>query len=57
MRRLRFFVAEPEIIFNKRVLVIEDGPTLTHGEMKIWRGDHGSSQVAASEIVDPGLSP
>lgn len=47
------FVTEPEIIFNKRVLVIEDGPTLTHGEMKYGAGIMAAHKFAASEIVDP----
>lgn len=47
------FVTEPEVIFNKRVLVIEDGPTLTHGEMKYGAGIMAAHKFAASEIVDP----
>lgn len=47
------FVTEPELIFNKRVLVIEDGPTLTHGEMKYGAGIMAAHKFAASEIVDP----
>ena len=47
------FVENPELIFNKRVLVIEDGPTLTHGEMKYGAGILAANKFAASEIVDP----
>jgi predicted GTPase len=47
------FVAESDVIFNKRVLVIEDGPTLTHGEMKYGAGIMAAHKFAASEIVDP----
>jgi predicted GTPase len=46
-------VANPEIIRGKRVLVIEDGPTLTHGEMKIGAGIVAAKRFGAKEIVDP----
>ena len=46
-------VEKPEIIRNKRVLVIEDGPTLTHGEMKIGAGIVAAKRFGAAEIVDP----
>ncbi len=47
------FVDDPSLITNKRVLVIEDGPTLTHGEMKYGAGIMAAQKYAASEIVDP----
>ena len=47
------FVEDPSAIFNKRVLVIEDGPTLTHGEMKYGAGVLAARKFAATEIVDP----
>ena len=47
------FVENPEIIANKKVLVIEDGPTLTHGEMKYGAGIIAAQKFAAKEIVDP----
>lgn len=47
------FVDDPSLIMNKRVLVIEDGPTLTHGEMKYGAGIMAAQKFAASEIVDP----
>ncbi len=47
------FVDTPELIFDKRVLVIEDGPTLTHGEMKYGAGVLAANKFAAREIVDP----
>ena len=47
------YVDEPEKIYNKRVLVIEDGPTLTHGEMKYGAGIMAAQKFAASAIVDP----
>lgn len=40
-------------IKGKRVLVIEDGPTLTHGEMKIGAGIVAAKKFGAAEIVDP----
>ncbi|MCL1820070.1 MAG: cyclic 2,3-diphosphoglycerate synthase [Oscillospiraceae bacterium] len=46
-------VEKPEIIRGKRVLVIEDGPTLTHGEMKIGAGIVAARRFGAAEIVDP----
>ena len=46
-------VENPEIIKGKRVLVIEDGPTLTHGEMKIGAGVVAAEQNNAAELVDP----
>jgi len=47
------FVDEPEKIKGKRVLVIEDGPTLTHGEMKYGAGWVAARRFGASAIVDP----
>ncbi|MFQ6677230.1 MAG: cyclic 2,3-diphosphoglycerate synthase [Fidelibacterota bacterium] len=46
-------VDAPELISGKRVLVVEDGPTLTHGEMKIGAGTVAAEQFGASEMVDP----
>ena len=46
-------VDKPEVIRGKRVLVIEDGPTLTHGEMKIGAGIVAAHRFGAAEIVDP----
>ena len=46
-------VDEPELIRGKRVLVIEDGPTLTHGEMKFGAGVVAARKFGAAEIVDP----
>jgi predicted GTPase len=40
-------------IAGKRVLVVEDGPTLTHGEMKIGAGVVAAQRSGAAEIVDP----
>jgi len=46
-------VENPEMIKGKRVLVIEDGPTLTHGEMKIGAGTVAAERNGAAELVDP----
>ena len=46
-------VDKPEAIRGKRVLVIEDGPTLTHGEMKIGAGTVAARRFGAAEIIDP----
>ena len=47
------FVDNPEAIHGKRVLVIEDGPTLTHGEMAYGAGYVAARRFGAKEIVDP----
>ena len=47
------FVDDPDVIKGKRVLVIEDGPTLTHGEMTIGAGWVAARRFGAAEIVDP----
>jgi predicted GTPase len=46
-------VDKPELIAGKKVLVIEDGPTLTHGEMKIGAGTVAAMKYGASELIDP----
>ena len=46
-------VDKPEVIRGKRVLVVEDGPTLTHGEMKIGAGIVAARRFGAREIIDP----
>ncbi|MEO0138202.1 MAG: cyclic 2,3-diphosphoglycerate synthase [candidate division WOR-3 bacterium] len=46
-------VDNPELIRNKRVLVIEDGPTLTHGEMSFGAGFIAAKEYKAKEIIDP----
>jgi predicted GTPase len=46
-------VDDPGIITGKRVLVVEDGPTLTHGEMKYGAGVVAANQCGALELVDP----
>ena len=46
-------LADPDLVRGKRVLVIEDGPTLTHGEMKIGAGVVASQRNGAKVLVDP----
>lgn len=46
-------IDKPELIRGKRVLVVEDGPTLTHGEMKIGAGTVAAMKCGAAELVDP----
>src|SRR5690606_35922875 len=46
-------VDQPETIKGKRVLIVEDGPTLTHGEMKLGAGTIAAERLGAKEIVDP----
>ncbi len=46
-------VDQPELIKGKRVLVVEDGPTLTHGHMKIGAGTVAAKKYGAAELVDP----
>jgi predicted GTPase len=47
------FVENPDAIRGKRVLVVEDGPTLTHGEMAYGAGVVAARRYGASEIIDP----
>ncbi len=47
------YVEYPEIIKGKRVLVVEDGPTLTHGEMTYGAGVVAARKFGASEMIDP----
>jgi len=44
---------DPSIVRGKKVLVVEDGPTLTHGEMKIGAGVVAAQKFGAAELVDP----
>ena len=46
-------VEDPAAIRGKRVLVVEDGPTLTHGEMTYGAGMVAARRFGAAEIVDP----
>jgi predicted GTPase len=46
-------VDDPALIRGKKVLVVEDGPTLTHGEMKIGAGVVAARKFGAAELVDP----
>ena len=46
-------VDDPSVIKGKRVLVVEDGPTLTHGGMKIGAGTVAAQKFGAAKLVDP----
>lgn len=46
-------VDRPELIRGKRVLAVEDGPTLTHGGMKLGAGIVAARKFGAAEIIDP----
>ncbi len=46
-------VDDASLIKGKKVLVVEDGPTLTHGEMKIGAGVVAAQKFGAAEIIDP----
>jgi predicted GTPase len=46
-------VDDPKAIRGKKVLVVEDGPTLTHGEMKYGAGTVAALQFGARELIDP----
>ncbi len=46
-------IDDPSVVKGKRVLAVEDGPTLTHGEMKIGAGIVAAQKFGALEFVDP----
>lgn len=46
-------VDDPETVAGKKVLVIEDGPTLTHGEMAYGAGVIAAEKLGAAELIDP----
>src|SRR5574340_1334177 len=46
-------VEDPAALKGKSVLVVEDGPTLTHGEMQYGAGYFAAKQFGAREIIDP----
>jgi predicted GTPase len=49
----RVTVSDPQKVTGQRVLVVEDGPTLTHGEMPYGAGVVAARQNGAAELVDP----
>jgi predicted GTPase len=49
----RITIDEPAMVTGKRVLVIEDGPSLTHGGLESGAGYAAARELGASEIVDP----
>ncbi|MCF7876632.1 cyclic 2,3-diphosphoglycerate synthase [Candidatus Bipolaricaulota bacterium] len=46
-------VEDPSVISGKRVLAIEDGPTVTHGEMDLGAGTLAAKKFGAKELIDP----
>jgi len=46
-------VENPDLILGKRALIVEDGPTLTHGEMGFGAGVVAAEKFGAAEIIDP----
>jgi predicted GTPase len=50
---LEIEVADPSLITGRRVLVVEDGPTLTHGGMSFGAGTLAARRYGAAHIVDP----
>jgi predicted GTPase len=46
-------VADTSLIRNKKVLVVEDGPTMTHGGMKMGAGMVAAQKFGAAELIDP----
>ena len=51
--RSRITLDQPELVRGMRALVVEDGPTLTHGGMSFGAGVLAATQARAAEIVDP----
>jgi len=49
----KVLVSRPETISGKRVLVVEDGPTLTHGEMPFGAGAIAAETYKAAQVIDP----
>ena len=47
------FVDDPGVLEGRRVLAVEDGPTLTHGEMSFGAGTLAARKAGAAELVDP----
>lgn len=47
------FIDQPGLLAGKRVLVVEDGPTLTHGNMEYGAGAIAARKYGAAELVDP----
>jgi len=49
----KLFVEDPNLIEGKRVLLVEDGPTVTHGEMPFGAAKIAADQFGAAAVVDP----
>jgi predicted GTPase len=50
---LKLTLEQPKSIKNKKVLVVEDGPTITHGEMSTGAGFIAAERAGAKSIIDP----
>jgi predicted GTPase len=50
---LEVTVAEPKGLKNKKILIVEDGPTITHGEMSYGAGMIAAKRLGAKSIVEP----
>jgi predicted GTPase len=46
-------VDKPELLLGKKVLAVEDGPSLTHGELRLGAASLAAQEHGASELVDP----
>lgn len=46
-------IGQPELVKNKEVLVVEDGPTVTHGEMPYGAGYLAAKEFGAKKIIEP----
>ncbi len=46
-------IEQPELVRGKKVLVVEDGPTLTHGGMAYGAGTLAAQKIGAGELIDP----
>jgi len=46
-------VDRPELVTGKRIIVVEDGPTLTHGQMAYGAGTLAAQKLGAKELMDP----
>ncbi|MCL4837203.1 MAG: cyclic 2,3-diphosphoglycerate synthase [Thermoanaerobaculia bacterium] len=51
--RSEITIGQPELVAGRRALVVEDGPTLTHGGMSVGAGWFAAKAAGAAEIVDP----
>jgi predicted GTPase len=52
LAELEITVAQPELVRGRRVVVVEDGPTLTHGGLAVGAGTLAARRLGAAEVVD-----